>query len=185
MRTITFIALLAALLSAHGFAQNNQSEENREFSAFAKEHGFAGVDPPLAAWAILGQDTFYASGSLEAERRELQADEVVCGEVSFGKALACKTVNPKVVVGVVTTRSSQDIHKYWLEAISTDFHWLVKTALVDCREKCDESAQFVRADEHSYYSDGSVWRRLIAAYCEESPSSTYSDLDGQTKYCSR
>jgi hypothetical protein len=142
-----------------------------------------GLDPGLLAWSTLTTDTSAAGSSFDLRARTLQADEVRCGEPWFGEALVCKAGDTSVVVGFVATQPLREIYQFWLGKISDDFVEFKRISALDCQDKCDDVADFIKDSEKAYYEDGSVWMKLRTAYCKGYPSGGYPDLSGLPRSC--
>jgi hypothetical protein len=144
----------------------------------------SGADPALIAWSNLANDTSIAGEVFSYKRRELQPNEVKCGEPIFGLTLVCNASDLTVVVGTVATRPANEIYRYWLEKISDDFSESRRTAKIGCKDNCGEIADFIGDEEKAYRKSGSVWSRLVTAYCREVGTGSFPDLDGSPKGCS-
>ena len=162
---------------------NEESKSIEPNPTKTAESNSKGIDASLLAWSTLTNDTFTAGASFDSPHRTLQADEVKCGELTFGEAIVCKANDKSVVVGIVATRPPQEVHHYWLGKISDDFIELKRISTLDCKDNCADVNEFLRNSEQAYYKDGSVWMKLKTAYCNESPSGTYPDFNGHTKHC--
>jgi hypothetical protein len=142
-----------------------------------------GIDAGLLAFSNLTNDINEADDSFRHTTRELQADEVKCGEPWFGEAFVCKANDTSVVIETIATRPSQEIYHYWLEKISGDFIEYKRVSAFNCKDDCGKADEVVKAFEKAYNEDGSIFLKLRAAYCKEEPSGTYPDINGQLKHC--
>ena len=142
-----------------------------------------GLDAGLMMFANLTNDTSAAASSFDISRRPIQNDEVRCGEPFFGEAFVCKATDTSTIIGTVATRTPHEIYRYWLEKISDDYLELKRVSTIDCKEKCADATEFVTALEKANQDRDSVWMKLKVAYCKDTPTETYMDIDGQRKRC--
>jgi hypothetical protein len=130
-------------------------------------------------------DVHMAGGFFAEPLRVLRADEIRCAEPWFGRALACKSSAPTVVVAAVVTKPMSVIDRYWLDKFSEDFTKFSRDSTRNGKDadSCKKAADFVRDSERASHEDDSVWAKLRTGYCNEVPDGTYPDLGGKTQSC--
>ena len=139
------------------------------------------LDPALLTWSTVTNDINMTSSFFREPLRALHSDEVECGEMWFGRALACKANNTDVAVATVVTKPMSVVYRYWLEQISKDFGVLRQYG-----GKSKGAAQFIEELEQAVgnpENEDSVWLKLRTAYCNEEPSGSYPDVYGTLRYC--
>jgi hypothetical protein len=162
---------------------------NRTLSTLMSDESFRssttqrGLDPGLLAFANFNNAIGMAGSFFDEPLRLLHPDEVICGEMWFGRALACRASNPEVVVATVVTQPMPVIYQYWLERTASDFRIF---KLVSMQRGGKDVMSFVKEGEQVYNDEGdegSIPSKLRTGYCNAVPAGTYSGTDGQKRSC--
>ncbi len=139
------------------------------------------LDAGLLAFCTLNNDIGMAHSFFSEQIRTLHSDEVECGEMWFGRALACRSDDETVFVATVVTQPISVVYRHWLEQISRDY---IKLREISQDDKVDP--EFVRSMEQAFHDtsdESAVWVRLKTGYCNEVPSGAYPDIDGKMQNC--
>jgi hypothetical protein len=139
------------------------------------------LDSGLLAFSTLNDDIGMAHSFFSEQLRILHSDEVECGEMWFGRALACKRDDKTVFVATVVTQPISVVYRHWLEQISRDY---IRLREISRDDKVDP--EFVTSMEQAFHDtsdESAVWVRLKTGYCNEVPSGAYPDIDGKMQDC--
>jgi len=131
-------------------------------------------------------DIHMAGSFFDEPLRVLRENEINCAEPWFGRALACKSSAPTVIVAAVVTRPMSVIYRYWMDKLSKDFSKFRQESMRNCKDadSCRRAADFVTDGERASHDDDSVWAKLRTGYCNEVPDGTYPDVGGNMQNCS-
>lgn len=142
-------------------------------------------DGHLLPFVTFNSDIHMANTFFDEPLRVLRRDEIKCAEPWFGRALACKSTTPTVVVAAVVTQPMSVIYRYWLDELSKDFMKYKHESLSNCRgtDNCKKVEEFVQQGESASQDDDSLWMRLKTAYCNEVPEGRYPVLNGTVQNC--
>lgn len=151
------------------------------FSVLASATASGQIDPPLAAWSVLANDTSSAGDfyrditKLEPVREDEKLRFIGGDEVAFGYALACRSQNDCRSVFV---RPISQITRHWLTTLQTDWDGFRLAALND-----PKSAKFLADSRSAMQEPDAVWAKLAKLFCQLEPRGTYEDLDGAVQHC--
>ncbi len=196
-RLTAMLLLFITSLMAHG-QSNSHSFRSQTLAAGAMTNGTLStyesvqsfkaastspgtLDSGLLAFSTLNNDIGMAGSFFSEQIRALHSDEVECGEMWFGRALACKSNDKTVIVATVVTQPMSVVYRHWLEQISKDY--------IKLKQNCRNSKvdpEFVRSMEQAFHDtddENGVWVKLKTGYCNEVPSGTYPDIDGKMQNC--
>lgn len=196
MRVTCFAVLTVALFSPNPAIGQSTKDltiaegalTNRTLTALQDLVTLQGVstgDGKGGSFLIFNSDIHMAGSFFDEPLRVLRENEISCAEPWFGRALACKSSAPAVVVAAVVTRPMSVIYRYWLDKLSKDFSKFRQESMRNCKDadSCKRAADFVRDGELASHEDDSVWVKLRTGYCNEVPDGTYTDLGGKMQSC--